>query len=158
MTTIRTALLALLAWPLLAPGPVLAQAAIQLAGTCERLVIAGKDVTAACTGPLANTVARGRTSFGFSLSDGRTLSFSGTGPQQERTEESDPLQPVNLVVSGEKGADGIVQETLVAVGACRFTAPDAGKTAIVCEASAVKGAYAGTFVTAAQAPPGAPSP
>ena len=154
--TIRAALLALPAALLLA-GPALAQAANKLEGACERLVIAGQDVTATCRGALMNTVTRNRTSFDFATTDGRSLSFSGNGSPQERTEESDPLQPINLVIAGETTADGVAQGPLVAVGACRFATPAPGKTAIACEATSAKGRYEGTFVTDTKAAPGAPS-
>lgn len=154
--TIRAALLALPAALLLA-GPAFAQAANKLEGACERLVIAGQDVTAQCRGSLMNTVSRNRTSFDFATTDGRSLSFSGNGSQQERTEESDALQPINLVIPGETTADGVAQGPLVAVGACRFLTPAPGKTAITCEATSAKGRYEGTFVTDTKAAPGAPS-
>ncbi|MDR7038697.1 MULTISPECIES: hypothetical protein [Methylobacterium] len=149
--TIRLPLLALLTalCPLAAP-PAAAQTALTLTGTCERLVIGGQDLSASCRGTLMNTVARSRTSFGFASSEGQSLTFSGTGAQQERTEESDPLQPINLVSPGRSGPEGVVQTPTPAVGSCRFSTPGAGKTAITCEASAGGKDYAGTFVTDAK--------
>lgn len=149
--------------------PVSAQTAVRLEGRCEKLVIAGQDLSAACKGTLMNTVSRSRTSFDFTAGDGRSLSFSGNGAQQERTEETDPLQPINLVIPSEKTKDGVVQGPLVAVGACSFHTPEPGKTAITCEANAAKGVYAATFVTdtksaagdakpATDKPPGAAAP
>ena len=147
MTMLRLTPLAPLALALLA-GPASAQTAVTLEGTCERLVIAGQDLSAACQGTLTNTAARGRASFDFTAADGQSLSFAGNGAQQERTEETDPLQPINLVVVG-KGGSGT---PTLAVGACSFSTPAPGKTAITCEASAPGGpSYAGTFVTAAKA-------
>ncbi|MER2269701.1 hypothetical protein [Methylobacterium oxalidis] len=158
MTT-RTPLLALLAAAAVTAAPAArAQTALTLTGTCERLVIAGQDLSASCRGTLMNTVARSRTSFGFASSEGQNLTFSGTGAQQERTEESDPLQPINLVSPGRSGPEGVVQTPTPAVGACRFATPSPGKTAITCEAEAGGKAYAGTFVTDAKAPDGAPKP
>lgn len=131
-------------------SPAAAQTAIRLDGTCEKLVIAGEDLSGSCKGVLTNTVARNRTSFAFTTEDGRTLSFGGSGAQQERTEETDPLQPISLVVPGKAGA---AEAPVMAVGACRFSTPAPGKTAITCEASAPgqSAAYAGTFVTEAKA-------
>jgi hypothetical protein len=131
-------------------GQAHAQAAIKLDGRCDRLVIAGQDLTTACQGTLTNGVDRNRASFEFATKDGRSLSFSGNGAQQERTEETDPLQPINLIIPGEKGADGIVRNPVVAVGACSFKSPEPGKTAIVCEATAATGRFEGTFVTDAK--------
>ena len=143
---LRTALLSL-ATILALAGHAHAQATIKLDGHCERLVIAGQDLTNACQSTLTNGVARNRASFEFATKDGRSLSFSGNGAQQERTEETDPLQPINLIIPGEKGAEGIVRNPLVAVGACSFKSPEPGKTAIVCEATAATGRFEGTFVT-----------
>ena len=136
------------------PGAAHAQAALRLEGQCEKLVVDGKDLSASCGNVLVNAVSRNRTSFDFTAADGQTLSFSGNGAQQEATEETDPLQPINLVMAGKDGAPTL------AIGACRFSTPEPGRTAITCEASAADGrVFAGTFVTAAKAaekaPPGA---
>jgi hypothetical protein len=149
MTGPRLALLcALLSLPTMAH----AQAALRLQGSCEKLVIAEEDVSATCSDVLTNAVSRNRTSFDFSTSAGPAISFSGNGAQQEATEETDPLQPINAVVVGKDGTPTL------AIGACRFSTPEPGRTAISCEASAADGrSFAGTFVTAAKTPAGAPA-
>jgi hypothetical protein len=142
-----------------ATGSARAQAAVKLEGTCSKLVIAGQDLSSTCSGTLMNTVARTRTSFDFASRDGQTLSFSGTGAQQERTEETDPLQPINLVIPGKKTQEGVVQNPVLAVGACTFTNPAPGKTEIACEANSTeKGHYAATFLTDTKPAPNAPKP
>lgn len=134
------------------PSAAHAQAALRLEGTCEKLVIGTQDLSAACSNALTNAVSRNRTSFDFTTSDGQTLSFSGNGAQQEATEETDPLQPINVVTIGKDAAPTL------AIGACRFSTPEPGRTAITCEASAADGrAFAGTFVTVAKAAAGAPA-
>lgn len=148
---LSTTCLVLLAAPLLTAAPAFAQAAVKLEGRCEKLVIAGQDVSATCKNTLMNTVSRNRTSFDFAA-EGRSLSFSGNGAQQERTEETDPLQPINLVIPSEATKDGVVQGPLVAVGSCGFSTPQPGKTMITCEANAAKGLYQGIFVTDAKTP------
>lgn len=148
-TTAFSLALAFFAAPLVAASPTLAQTAVKLEGACEKLVIAGKDVTPFCRPTLMNTVSRNRTSFDFAA-EGRSLSFSGNGAQQERTEETDPLQPINLVIPSETTKDGVVQGPLVAVGSCAFSTPQPGKTRITCEANAGKGLYQGVFVTDAK--------
>lgn len=136
-----------------------AQTVVTLEGSCTRLVIAGEDHGGACKGTLRNLVSRGRTSFDFSTQDGRTLSFSGNGAQQERTEETDPLQPINLVIPGTPGSGGVAQTPVLAVGACRFSNPEPGKTGIDCEATAPDGkSFAGSFVAASQPAQAAPKP
>ncbi|WP_425452552.1 hypothetical protein [Methylobacterium radiodurans] len=151
--TLRTLAPVLLLLGLAAPAA--AQTAVKLEGTCEKLVIAGQDLSDSCKGVLTNTVARNLTSFDFAAEDGQTLSFGGSGAQQERTEETDPLQPISRVVPGKGGA---AQGPVLAVGACRFSTPEPGKTAITCEATAPgqNATYAGTFVTQARTTAAAP--
>ena len=157
--TIRIALALPLAAFVLAGGSAVAQQAeVKMEGGCEKLVIAGQDVTQACEKTLVNTVAGTRTTFDFGASDGQTLSFSGTGAQQEGTEATEPLQPINLVVAGRKNSDGIVRNPAPAVGSCRFSSPERGKTRIECEATSQGKVYAGVFVTAAGGTPGAGKP
>lgn len=135
------------------PSAAQAQAALRLDGTCEKLVIGTQDLSQSCSNVLMNAVSRNRTSFDFTTADGQTLSFSGNGAQQEATEETDPLQPINVVTIGKDAAPTL------AIGACRFSTPEPGRTAITCEANAADGrAFAGTFVTAAKAAAGAPGP
>ncbi|MCJ2100591.1 hypothetical protein [Methylobacterium sp. E-046] len=144
--------LALLCALLGLPSAARAQAALRLEGTCEKLVIGSQDMSSTCSNVLMNSVSRNRTSFDFSTSDGRTLSFSGNGAQQKATEETDPLQPINAVVLGKDGPPTL------AIGACRFSTPAPGRTAITCEANAADGqAFAATFVTVARNAAGAPA-
>jgi hypothetical protein len=143
--------LALLCALLSLPSAARAQAALRLEGTCEKLVIGPQDLSQSCSNVLTNAVSRNRTSFDFTTADGQTLSFSGNGAQQEATEETDPLQPINVVTIGKDAGPTL------AIGACRFSTPESGRTAITCEATAADGrAFAGTFVTAAKAAAGAP--
>ena len=146
-TRSHTPLFALLG--LLATGPALAQqgAEVKMTGRCERLVIGGLDVTQNCKEELVNTVSRGRTTFDFAAWDGQTLSFSGAGAQHERTEETEQLQPISLVVPGMKNKEGIARSPAPAVGSCKFSAPEPGKTMITCEATSQGKIYAGVFVT-----------
>lgn len=137
-------------------SPARSQTALHLEGTCRKLVIDGRDLSASCAGTLVNRVSRDRTSFDFAAGDGRSVSFSGNGAPQEATEETDPLQPINLVlVDAPAGQPGT---PTLAIGACWFSSPQPGRTAITCEARAADGrGFAGTFVTVAGAAPGAPA-
>lgn len=140
-------------------GPAAAQTAVTLEGTCEKLTIAGLDATAQCKGALMNSVSRNRTTFDFAASDGQSLSFTGSGAQQERTEETDPLQPINMVTPGRTAEGGVARSPSVAVGACRFSTPEPGKTRITCEATTPDDrVYAGTFVTMAKPTDATPKP
>lgn len=132
-----------------------AQTAFKLEGTCESLVVAGRDVSAQCASSLTNAVSRNRTTFDFMTKDGQVVSFSGNGAQQEATEETDPLQPINVVSESKTGSE--VGAPVLAIGACRFSTPEPGRTGIACEAKTADGrVYSGTFVTAAKTAPGAP--
>ena len=133
-----------------------AQTALKLEGVCESLVVAGKDVSAQCGPVLTNGVARNRTTFDFATKDGQVVSFSGNGAQQEATEETDPLQPINVVTESKAGSD--VGAPVLAIGACRFSTPEPGRTSIACEAKTADGkVYSGTFITAAKAAQAAPA-
>lgn len=136
--------------------PARAQTVLRLEGTCQSLLIDAQDLSASCTGTLVNAVSGGRTRFDFTAGDGRTLTFSGNGAQQERTEETDPLQPINLVLVGSLG--GQPGAPTLAIGACRFSASPPDRTTIACDARAADGrAFSGTFVTTAKAVSGAPT-
>lgn len=125
-----------------------------LKGACEKLVVAGKDVSPTCGDNLVNTVQGRRTSFDFTSSDGTTVSFSGTGMPQDRQEEVgvDALQPVSAVILSVKAADGgITRDTLMTVGSCRFPASGPGRSTVACAADTQRGRFEGTFVTASDA-------
>ncbi|MFH6785652.1 MULTISPECIES: hypothetical protein [Methylobacterium] len=128
-----------------------------LKGACEKLVIAGKDVSPTCSDSLVNMVQGRRTSFDFTSSDGTTVSFSGTGMPQDRQEEVgvDALQPVSAVILTVKTADGgITRDTLMTVGSCRFPASAPGRSTVACAADTQRGRFEGTFTTASDAAPG----
>lgn len=131
-------------------GTAQAQSAVTMEGRCEKLVIAGQDITQNCKEKLVNTVTGRRVSFDFAAWDGQTLSFSGSGAQQEATEMTEPLQPINLVTPGQSNKEGIARSPAPAVGSCRFSTPEPGKSAIACEATSQGKSYAGTFVTDAK--------
>ncbi|GJD63251.1 hypothetical protein [Methylobacterium frigidaeris] len=128
-----------------------------LKGTCETLVVAGRDVSPTCGESIVNTVQGRRTSFDFTSSDGTTVSFSGTGMPQDRQEEVgvDALQPVSAVILSVKGPDGgITRDTLMTVGSCRFPASSPGRSTVACAADTQRGRFEGTFTTASEAAPG----
>ncbi|MET0258583.1 MAG: hypothetical protein ABW179_08370 [Methylobacterium sp.] len=153
-TTISRAVLALSVLAATA-GTVQAQTAVKMEGRCEKLVIAGLDITQNCKESLTNTVVGNRTSFDFGAWDGQTLSFAGSGAVQEATELTEQLQPINLVTPGQSSKEGIARSPAPAVGACRFSTPAPGKSAITCEATSQGKTYAGTFVTDAKPVDGA---
>ena len=125
-----------------------------LKGACEKLVVAGKDVSPTCGESIVNTVQGRRTSFDFTSSDGTTVSFSGTGMPQDRQEEVgvDALQPVSAVILSVKGPDGgITRDTLMTVGSCRFPQAAPGRSTVACAAETQRGRFEGTFTTVSDA-------
>ncbi|TGD94253.1 hypothetical protein [Methylobacterium nonmethylotrophicum] len=128
-----------------------------LKGACEKLVIAGRDVSPTCGDSIVNLVQGRRTSFDFTSSDGTTVSFSGTGMPQDRQEEVgvDALQPVSAVILSVKSADGgITRDTLMTVGSCRFPPAASGRATVACAADTQRGRFEGTFTTSSDAAPG----
>ncbi|KMO41953.1 hypothetical protein VQ02_04600 [Methylobacterium variabile] len=127
-----------------------------LKGACEKLVVAGRDVSPTCGDSIVNTVQGRRTSFDFTSSDGTTVSFSGTGMPQDRQEEVgvDALQPVSSVILSVKAPDGgITRDTLMTVGSCRFPAAAPGRSTVACTADTQRGRFEGTFTTTSDAAP-----
>lgn len=125
-----------------------------LKGACEKLVVAGKDVSPTCGETIVNTVQGRRTSFDFTSSDGTTVSFSGTGLPQDRQEEVgvDALQPVSAVILTVKGTDGgITRDTLMTVGSCRFPPAGPNRSTVACAADTQRGRFEGTFTTVSEA-------
>lgn len=149
MTTTFRALLTLGAL-VMSAGATHAQTAVKMEGRCEKLVIAGLDITQNCKETMTNMVVGDRTSFDFAAWDGQTLSFSGNGAAQEATELTEPLQPINLVTPGQSSKEGIARSPAPAVGSCKFSTPEPGKSEITCEATSQGKTYAGTFITDAK--------
>jgi len=118
-------------------------------GTCDRLVIGGRDVTAQCTGTLLNTsYSTGRVGFYFVTSDGAALTFTGMGSSQIKPDPDTAVQPVDGVIFGFKGQFDRTE----AVGTCRFTNPYARPGVVSCRADTVGGAFAAEFTTDGQPP------
>ncbi|MEH3147631.1 MAG: hypothetical protein PGN34_20310 [Methylobacterium frigidaeris] len=152
-------LAAALVLPVLAV-PVQAQSPgrVVLKGTCEKLLVGGRDATAGCRDELVNTVQGRRTAFDFTAGDGTGVSFGGTGAQQEKQEEFgvDALQPVSVVVVASRSPGGdVLRETLVAVGSCRFPAAAPGTSTVACAADTQRGRFEATFTSQAGAAVGA---
>lgn len=118
-------------------------------GTCERLVIGGRDVTAQCTGTLLNTsYATGRVGFYFVTRDGAALTFTGMGSSQIKPDPDTALQPVDGVIFGFDGRF----DRSKAVGTCRFTNPYARPGTVNCRAETQDGVFAAEFVTDGKPP------
>lgn len=129
------------------PNPVTALATLQ--GTCERLVIAGRDATPACDGKLLNTNYRdSRSGFYFVTKDGAALTFSGLGKRQVKPHPDRAVQPIDLVIFGYGGQ----HDRAPAVGECDFTNPEARPSRITCRASTAGGVFEAVFLTDGRPP------
>ncbi|TXN22633.1 hypothetical protein [Methylobacterium sp. WL9] len=115
-----------------------------VSGTCERLVIGGRDVTGQCKGTLLNTsYATGRVGFYFVTGDGAALTFTGMGSSQIKPDPDTAVQPVDGVIFGFKGQFDRTR----AVGTCRFTNPYARPGSVSCKADTQGGTFAAEFIT-----------
>lgn len=125
-----------------------------LKGTCEKLIVGGRDSSATCTDELVNTVQGRRTSFDFSASDGTVVSFSGTGAPQGPQEEFgvEASQPVSVLILTSKSPQGdVIRDTLSTVGTCRFPPSGPGTSTVACTADTQRGRFEATFTTKADA-------
>jgi hypothetical protein len=112
-----------------------------LSGSCEKLLIAGKD-TASCGAVLLNTTYRdSRSGFYFVTRDGAALTFSGIGKQQVKPHADRAVQPIDLIIFGFQG----IHEKQRAVGECDFTNPHNGPSRIICRATTDKGTFGADF-------------
>ena len=133
-----------------APGQDLSnlQSMVFLTGSCERLVVAGRDATAGCRGVVLNLNYRtGRTSFAFTEGDARMVSFSGMGTRAEGDVARHALDAITIA----EGPEAAV-ESLAATGSCEYSNPYAGRSYVRCTASTEAGDYRADFTSDGQPP------
>lgn len=124
------------------------QALIVISGTCERLVIAGRDASAGCRRAVVNLVYRnGRSSFGFTEGDERMVSFSGITQTSEGDEAEQALDMVTVAAE-----DGRSVDSAPASGSCAFSNPYRGRSYLRCRASTPAGVYEASFTSDGQPP------
>lgn len=123
-----------------------------LSGTCERMMIAGEDVSAVCRGPVYNTTYRsGRVSFAFPGTDRDSgtdliVSFSGTEQQREGDVVQLLLDQITLAGSEDEAS------SVAAEGICEYGDPYAGPVRISCAGRTEAGDFIGVFVSDGKAP------
>ena len=123
---------------------------IFLRGTCERLVIAGKDVTGACRETVVNmTYHYGRSSFGFSDGSARMVSFSGTEQIREGDVVRQTLDAISIATQGALAPD---VASAPASGTCIFSDPYRGRSFIRCSARTRDGEFAASFTSNGEPP------
>lgn len=124
------------------------QSMVFLSGTCDRLVVAGRDATAACRGMVLNLNYRtGRTSFAFTEGENRMVSFSGMGTQAEGDVARHDL---DLVTIAEGPQAAVTSEA--ATGACAYSNPYAGRSYVRCTAHTEAGEYSAAFTSDGRPP------
>ncbi|MBZ7923084.1 hypothetical protein LAC79_14965 [Ensifer adhaerens] len=115
-------------------------------GTCERLVVAGEDLTATCVGRLIQSIYRtGRTGFTVNIGSGGAITFSGI--EGEKPNADSQLQSVDKVIVN-RGKDGEPISSKEVSGGCFYENPFKGPATTKCEGiDAEKGAYVLQFRT-----------
>jgi hypothetical protein len=124
-----------------------------LSGRCERLVIAGEDVSHVCRGPLYNATYRsGRISFLFPGGEAETntglmVSFSGTEQRREGDRTQLLLDRITLAGSEDEGA-----ATEAAEGICEYGDSSSGPMRVSCAGRTGTGDFIGIFASDGKAP------
>lgn len=120
-------------------------------GTCQKLVIAGKDRSLECTGNLLNTdYDDQRTGFYFTLLNGGVITFSNRGDLQERTRPDKRVTLVDIVIIGQYPDKTI--NRVAARGRCRYGNPFKGPSLVECSADSELGRFEATFLSNGEKP------
>jgi hypothetical protein len=118
-------------------------------GTCDRLLVAGGDRSAACRGAIVNMVyTTGRSSFAFTDGEAQMMvSFSGLGDTEGRQEGTLVLDAITTAAD-----EGRAIETNPVIGTCAYANLASGRATIRCAGSTPKGNFAATFVSNGEPP------
>ncbi|HEV2572744.1 MAG TPA: hypothetical protein VGU72_13505 [Beijerinckiaceae bacterium] len=121
---------------------------LTLKGSCQHLSGPGLK-SGTCHDTLMNTsYPDGRSGLYFVSHDKQIVTFSGMGENQIKQGEDAVVQPIDLIVFGNKGNTRRLQ----AVGSCRFTNPYTGRATVECEATAQTGQYRASFISDGSTP------
>lgn len=123
-------------------------------GTCQRLILAGKDVSKDCEGKVTNTMyeSTGRTGFLFVTRSGNVVvNFSGVDTPAVGDHAASVLDHV-IFTQGKTGSKRVKHRGYVATGTCTYTNPYAGPSHINCSASTEKGLFSASFVSDGKPP------
>ena len=139
-------LIASAALTLLAATPTTAQNGLDnlasvatLEGTCEQLVVAGRDVAAECAGHLINSAhTDGRSGFSF-FAAGRVVDF--VGADSAYVGNSATLHVDTILIAHAQGPTPPRPENMPARGTCTYTNPYAGVATILCAADTAQGPF-----------------
>ena len=113
-----------------ATGPKL-QSVASVTGTCKTLRLAGRDVTADCSGTLVQSAySDGRIGFYTTQRDGTTMTFSGMAPLQRNGGNTQATTLDQLILGG--GGKPAVSEPVT--GTCTYGNPYNGPSDVDCKA------------------------
>ena len=124
-------------------------------GTCQRLIVAGRDLTKACLGKVTNSMyeSTGRTGFSFVTSDNSAVTFSGMDTPAKGNRAASILDHVIFTPKNSEADPTKVKPNVVpARGTCTYTNPYAGPSHINCTASTSMGSFSASFVSDGKAP------
>jgi hypothetical protein len=120
-----------------------------LTGTCEKLMIAGKEATARCKGQVINTAYKnGRSNFVFTDGEEQIVSFLGEDHPAKGNEAVLTLTNVTVTRLEEKPTPVSIKVR----GTCTYTNPYSGPSRINCAAKGGGKRYGATFVSDGKPP------
>jgi hypothetical protein len=104
-----------------------------LKGTCERLVMAGNNLSQGCGGTIIQSIySTGRTGFTVLVGDkGTAVTFSGI--EGEKPDADSQLQSVDMVILN-LNIQGVAPTSTKASGSCAYSNPFKGPMTISCQA------------------------
>ncbi|WP_156351967.1 hypothetical protein [Devosia sp. Leaf64] len=109
------------------------QGMASLTGTCERLVMDGKDFSAGCSTTIIQSIySTGRTGFTVTVGDkGTVVTFSGA--EGAKPDPDSQLQSVDKVILN-LGIEGVPPTSSATTGNCAYSNPYNGPMTISCQA------------------------
>lgn len=121
-----------------------------LTGDCQRLVLAGRDVSPACDGRVQNTNYRIGWRTGFSFSTDRVIvTFTG---RDTPARGDHAFSELDRVIFTRIGGMSPTARQVRATGRCLYSNPHAGRSYVRCSARTAAGAFIGTFLSNGQPP------
>lgn len=121
-----------------------------LDGTCQRFIVAGKDLTNECDGTVVNTMYErtGRTGFAFVTRSNTSVTFSGGDTPAEGDQAHSVVDRVFFSIENtESDPQAVKSDVLQATGTCTYTNPYAGPSRINCSASTKDGPFIASFLS-----------
>lgn len=121
-----------------------------LNGTCQRFIMAGKELTKACDGKVINTMFEsiGRTGFAFVTHSSTTVTFSGVDTPAKGDQAQSIVDRVIVTIeNSESDPLAVEPDVLEATGSCTYTNPYVGPSHINCSASTKEGPFSASFVS-----------